>query len=88
MKGFVRKWDISIFEDFLFYTLKHYILEIPTTDNFCFDAHVKNVDTRGNQRLQNFVAKEEKISSFCALSELFNNGVYRVLSWNHSNTCI
>ena len=79
-EGFRDKMRHINFLRFLFYTLKHYILIIPTTDNFCFDAHVKNVDTRGNQRLQNFVAKEEKISSFCPLSELFKNGVYRVLS--------
>ena len=65
---------------------------IPTIDNFCVIAHVKNVDTSNNQRLQNYIDKEEKISSFCPLSLFFKNGVYiyiyiyiyRVLSWNPS----
>ena len=26
-----------------------------TTDSFCFIAHIKNVDTRDNQRLQNYI---------------------------------
>ena len=36
---------------FLFYKLKQLIWIIPTTYNFCFIAHVKNVHTKGNQRL-------------------------------------
>ena len=50
LKGFVTKWDISIFLRFSFYKLKQYIIIIPTIDNFCFIAYVKNVDTKGNQR--------------------------------------
>ena len=37
---------------------------IPTTDNFGFIGNVKNVHTRVNQRLQNYIDKEEKSAIF------------------------
>ena len=36
------------------------MLIIPTTDNFCFIANFSNVDTIFNQRLYNYIDKEEK----------------------------
>ena len=77
--GFRDKMRRIHFIIFLFLKFYPYILITPTTNNFCFIALVKNVDTRGNQRLQNYIDKDEKICSFCPLSQLFKNGVYRIL---------
>ena len=57
--GFRDKMRPIHFSIFLFCMLKHYILIIPTTDNFCSIAHIQNVDSRGNKSLQNYIDKEE-----------------------------
>ena len=50
-KGFRDKLIHIHFLRFSFYKLKQLILIVPTTDNFCFIAHIKKVDTEDNQKL-------------------------------------
>ena len=47
-EGFWDKMGHIHFLSFSFYKLKQKMAIIPTTDNFCAMAHIKNVDTRGN----------------------------------------
>ena len=59
---------------------KHLTLIIFITDNFCFNIHVENVNTRGNGRFQKYKDEEDKIPSFYSLPQLFKKGIYRFLS--------